>query len=106
VSPRQKGRSKATSANPATAPRRASPRERRTPAGADSAPPPSARMPEPATHRPPPTHPFLPFSTCPKSNPGIRGYAKPPCSAGKRRLIVAKPGCNKPLFAAQPGINF
>ena len=75
VSPRQKGRSKATSANPATAPRRASPRERRTPAGADSAPPPSARMPEPATHRPPPTHPFLPFSTCPKSNPGYREQA-------------------------------
>jgi hypothetical protein len=40
-----------------------------------------------------------------KEQPDTRGYAKPPCAAGKRRLIVAKPVCNKPLFAVLPGIN-
>jgi hypothetical protein len=40
-----------------------------------------------------------------KEHTGTRGYARPPCSAGKPRLIVTKPATNKPLFARILGIN-
>jgi hypothetical protein len=78
----QKGRSKATSADPFARPAADVPQ--RTPAprtGADSAPPP-AKMPEPATHKAA-AHASLPtFSTCPKTNPAFGG--KPPAQTRVR----------------------
>jgi hypothetical protein len=53
--------------------RLAAPKEQPATAGTtDSAPPPYIRMPEPRDRRPPPTHPFLPYPTCPKTNPAPR----------------------------------
>jgi hypothetical protein len=104
----QKGRSKAT--DDRSQPRRQAPRPRALPKeGARKNKSPRAqptptrhlKMPEPAALKPPPTHPFL-RSTLSKDQPGTRGYAPQPCSAGKRRLIVAKAPTNKPFL---PGIG-
>jgi hypothetical protein len=60
-------------------------------------------MPEP---RPQSRRPRIPSPLyLSKDHPGIRGYAKPRCSAGKRRVIVAMAVGNKPLFAALRNIN-
>jgi hypothetical protein len=50
-------------------------------------------------------HASLPSSHLSKDQPDARGYATSPCSAGKRRVIVAKAVGNKPLFATATGIN-
>jgi hypothetical protein len=77
LTPRPRAAQRRPGAHPAPAPRRPSPQteknlsQRNTPArgpGATSAPATLARMPEPATPKPPPTHPFL-VPTCPKTNP-------------------------------------
>jgi hypothetical protein len=110
-----RGRSKATAREPRQHPARGklpsrrltAPQQQPPPAApTDSAPPPSPGCLSPRPNRPPPTHPFLPYSTCPKNNPTPAATHRRACSAGKRRLIVAKAVRNKPFLPPGPALTF
>jgi hypothetical protein len=113
IAPPRQAAQRRPGANPTPAPRPPSPPKGTTSpkgprphaGGAASAPATSARMPEPATQG---RRPRIPSAVphLSKEQPGARGYAKSPCSAGKRRLIVAMAVGNKPFSPRGPALTF